>query len=376
MAFRRVASEFMGQPSVVAYPVQVSPGRTKQVVSAFANLAPDAAGHQGLGRRSLSLIDGAISWDGEDWENLGGDFRSNPATARDPKVGAPITTTDPAYRVFIRGMDNALWVKWSNGTSWFGPNRVGGDFRSELSVVSTPRGLHVLVRGSDEGPARGQLWTFYYGPSSRDIDQMDIAPLGGTFEGNPRAITDQDGHTHVFVRGLDNRLWRNWFDGRAWRGFESLGGPNFAGDPVPVLVRQASGGPTPGGLFVFVRTMDGTGLVYRRVERRDSPWSPLVAGELSRTVGSEPSGVSRGVGIIDLFVRGDSAPPPGGGFLWHTGQTLSPVAEAPFNDWEDLSFGPFPAAPCAVAAGGTIHQFVRGWDNALWHTWWDGRAWQ
>jgi hypothetical protein len=345
------------------------------VVTIFANLAP-AGTERPLGYRSLSLVDGEISWNGDDWTRLGGDFQSNPVAVRDPEVGV-VTSSGPPHRVFFRGLDNALWVVWSNGSSWFGPERIGGEFTSEISAVSTPRGIHVFVRGVDEGPARGQLWAFYYGPSLRSVATMDLAPLGGSFEGNPRAVTGVAGHTHIFVRGLDSRLWRNWFDGHTWRGFAPLGGPAFSGDPTPVVVRGASGGPTPGALFVFVRTADASRIVYCRFDEAGHlEWSPLSAGELAVHVGSEPAAVSRGVGMIDLFVRGAKAPAPGGGFLLHTGQTLSPVAEAPFNEWEDMRQGPFPSAPCAVAAGGTIHIFVRGWDNRLWHTWWDGRTWR
>lgn len=379
MGFTPVGNTFFGNLSAVHDTVQVSESRYKQVVSVFARLGPDSGGHQALGHRSLSLIDGEISWNGGDWESLGGDFRSNPVAVQ--SLGGVPSSLDPAYRVFLRGLDNRLWVKWSNGTSWFGPEPVGGEFQSEISAVDSPRGIHVFVRGLDEGPARGQLWAFFYGPSSTpDTPRMDLAQLGGSFEGNPVAISDYSrGHIHVFVRGLDNRLWRNWFDGTTWRGFSSLGGPTFAGDPVPVLVRGASGGATPGGIFVFVLTTEGTGLAYRRLNEdgtATSAWSPLNPGELARTVGSAPVGVNRAVGTIDLFTRGaGSTSSSGSGTLWHTGQTLSPVAEAPFNDWEDMRQGPFLGTPCAVAAAGSIQVFVGGLDNRLWHMWWNGRSW-
>ena len=76
-------------------------------------------------------------------------------------------------------------------------------------------------------------------------------------------------------------------------------------------------------------------------------WSPLNPGELARTRGNAPVGVNRTVGMIELFTRGvSSLYSPGSGTLWHTAQTLSPVAEAPFNDWEDMREGPFLGNPC------------------------------
>lgn len=78
MGFIRVGSAFLGNLSAVHDAVQVSESRYKQVVSVFARLGPGASGQQALGHRSLSLIDGEISWNGDDWQSLGGDFRSNP----------------------------------------------------------------------------------------------------------------------------------------------------------------------------------------------------------------------------------------------------------------------------------------------------------
>jgi hypothetical protein len=369
MGFNQVAGAFEGYPSAVSHTVRVpETGATKQVVSVFARLGPDGSGQRALGHCSFSVTGGAFTSDSGGWTNLGGDFRTDPVAAQ--QYGGAPSPGAPAHRVYLRGLDNSLWVTWSNGTSWFGPERVGGEFTSDLSVVDSPRGIHVFVRGLDQ-----QLWAFYYGATSRSIAQMDLAALGGAFDGNPQAVTGSDGRIHVFVRGLDDALWRNWSDASGWRGFASLSGvPGLSNwDPVPVLVRRESGGPTPGAIFVFAVNPSGSEVNYCRLREDDSHvWGPARPDEMGGPLGSLPVGVCHAPGVIDVFTRSPA------GSLWHSGQTLSAAAETGFPNWDelvDMGAGRFPGRPCVVAAAGTIHVFVRGADNLLWHTWWNGRSW-
>jgi len=230
---------FEGYPSAVSHTVGVSDVETREVVTVFARLGPDGAGRRGLGMRALTTTSaGAVLWYGDDWRDLGGDFLSDPV-AMQPVPRTAVTLVSPAeppYRIFLRGLDNALWVAWSDGSAWAGPSYVGGEFTSEISVVDSPRGVHVFLRGLDHA-----LWAFY-GPNDGSVTHMDVAQLGGLFDGNPKALADREGQINVFVRGSDGRFWRNWSDENGWHGFAVLGGSvndsRLVGDPAPVVVEK------------------------------------------------------------------------------------------------------------------------------------------
>jgi PQQ-like domain/Repeat of unknown function (DUF346) len=78
-----------------------------------------------------------------------------------------------------------------------------------------------------------------------------------------------------------------------------------------------------------------------------------------------PAVSSWGPGRLDLFVRG------GDNALWHSFQTPGGA----FSPWESLG-GALTSAPSAASwARGRVDVFARGADGALWHKFWDQRAW-
>ncbi|TMD86382.1 MAG: hypothetical protein E6I73_16215 [Chloroflexi bacterium] len=79
---------------------------------------------------------------------------------------------------------------------------------------------------------------------------------------------------------------------------------------------------------------------------------------------ADPAIASSASGKLDAFVRGnDNA-------LWH-----SSWDGTIWSNWESLG-GVITSAPAAVAVGtNRVDAFVRGQDNALWHRTWDGTTW-
>jgi N-acetylmuramoyl-L-alanine amidase len=114
--------------------------------------------------------------------------------------------------------------------------------------------VDVFARGTD-GAA---WWTRFAGSWS------GFAPLGGQLVDQPGVSSWAAGRLDLFARGTDNRLYHQWYNGRAWSG-----------------------------------------------------WQPAEAGILT----SAPAAVSWGFGHIDVFVRGSDDG------IWHSWAVLSVVTD-------------------------------------------------
>jgi hypothetical protein len=148
-----------------------------------------------------------------------------------------------SVHVFLRGADNALWLKYRTGSTWSDWVSLGGSLTSAPSAVSiSPNTLHVFGRGTDQA-----LWMKYWNGSQ----WSEWTSLGGSLTSGPDATSWGANRLAVFARGTDNSLmWKRW-DGATWSGWELLGGDLSADDPA-----AASWGGNR--LDVFVRWADGT----------------------------------------------------------------------------------------------------------------------
>ena len=175
--------------------------------------------------------------------------------------------------------------------------------------------------------------------------------LGGIATSGVDASSWSSTHLDVFVRGTDNGLWDDTWNGTAWNGWQPLGGA-LASDPTAV-----SWGPNR--VDVFVRGTDGQ--LWHRWEDGTTwyPWEPL-GGALT----SGPDAASWSGNRLDVFARGTD------GQLWH--KWYDGTAWRP---WEPLG-GALTSDPSAVSWGpNRIDVFARGSDGQLWHRWWDGARW-
>ena len=199
-----------------------------------------------------------------------------------------------------------------------------------------------FVRGTDNAMWRntwnGTAWSGW-------------TPLGGGLASEPGAVAWGSNRIDIFVRGTDSQLWHRWWDG-AWRGWEPLGGILTSGPDV------ASWGPNR--LDVFARGTDN-GLWHRwwdGVAWR--PWEPLGGG-----LTSDPGAVSSAANRVDVVVRGtDNA-------IWIKSWNGSPGWTA----WTNLGGVATSSPTIASCTSGHLDIFVRGTDNALWQLGFNGTSW-
>jgi Repeat of unknown function (DUF346)/Cysteine-rich secretory protein family len=192
-------------------------------------------------------------------------------------------------------------------------------------------------------------WSFTVGP-------FVIAPagwkaLGGGLIGSPGVSSWGATRADVFVRGTDNALYQNTWNGTSWSNWTALGGT--------ITAAPGAASWSTNRIDVFVRGSDD-GLYHRFFN--GTTWSAW--DSLGGTLTSGPAVASWAAGRLDVFVRGTD------NGLWHkwwTGTTWS--------GWESQG-GTLTSDPTAVSWGpNRIDVFVRGTDNGLWQKSWNGSAW-
>lgn len=170
--------------------------------------------------------------------------------------------------------------------------------------------------------------------------------LGGKLVGEPAAVAWGPGRIDAFARGLDNRLYHQFYE-NGWRGWESLGGKLGS---APAVTSWA-----PGRLDVFARGTAGE-LVHRFFENGWSAWESLSA---PGTIGSSPTATSWAPGRVDVFAASAI-----------DGRLIHRFFSARLGGWSawDSLGGRLVGAPAATAvAPDRIDVVIRGTDNALHH---------
>ena len=238
---------------------------------------------------------------------------------------------------------NELAAKFTTTTPWYS---LGGTPTSSPTSSSwgTTR-TDVFVRGANNG-----LWQNTYNGTS----WTGWASLGGALTSAPAAVSWGSNRIDTFARGTDNALWHEWYDTTGWHGWERLGGSLISGPEV------ASWGP--GRLDVFAVGTDH-GLWHKWWDGKAwSGWEPL-GGVLT----SDPATVSWGGNRLDVFARGtDNA-------LWHKWWDT-----AGWHSWERLGGYLISGPTAASCAAGHLDVFVLGGDNAAYQVGYTGSwgGWQ
>ena len=204
------------------------------------------------------------------------------------------------------------------------------------------------------------IWNLNYGGSAAELWNLLAAkfttttqwnPLGGIVTSSADSSSWGSGRIDTFVRGSDDSLFQNTWNGTKWSGWSPLGGVlssspgavSWSANRIDVFVRGSDS-------QLYHRFWDGT---------RWSSWEAL-GGILS----SGPDASSSAAGTLDVFVRGsDNA-------LWHKWWNGKQ-----WSWWENLG-GILTSDPTAVSWGSNrIDVFARGTDNGLWQKSWDGHSW-
>jgi hypothetical protein len=171
--------------------------------------------------------DGALYrkwWDGAHWgpsgtgfESLGGALWGSPVA-----VAAASNSLD----VYGCGVDGALNRRRWDGAQWRAWERLGDERVFLPAVVASQGSVHVFGVGS-AGNVLHKRWDgANWHPSATTYDN-----LGGGIWNGPSAVVD--GNTvDVFVRGTDNQIYLNTWNGSAWSGWNAHGGNALGTPPV------------------------------------------------------------------------------------------------------------------------------------------------
>jgi len=248
------------------------------------------------------------------------------------------TTGDAGLvEVFGRGIDDGLYSRTFDGTTYSGWVLVGGILRSGPGVVASPDGrLDVFVRGRDD-----QLWasTRLHGV------WQGWYPLGGIITADPDATVTADGRIVVMARGADQGLWFRELGAAGWSGWQNAAGGTPSGPTVTA---------TADGFSVYIRGLDN------QLWRRDASaqglggWTPL-----GGIITADPDANLTAAGVT-IVVRGVDHR------IW----------ELAGGAWSLVSANAVGGSPTTTdtAAGGR-QVFVNGPDRALYHNTWDGSGW-
>jgi len=238
--------------------------------------------------------------------------------------------------VIVRGGGNGLWQAPLNGNALGNWVSLGGVLTSDPGAVSWgPNRIDVFARGQDNG-----LWHIAWNGSAWSGWQ----PLGGVLTSGPEVSSWAVNRLDVFVRGLDNGLWHMSWNGSSWSGWQSLGGV-ITSDPTAV-----SWGPNR--IDIFARGQDN-GLWH--MSWNGFGWSGW--DSLGGILTSAPDASSCAPGHLDVFAIGAN----------------SSVFQLGFNGawgtWESLGGqGTSDVGSVCPQGSGVVELFVRGADNAVWHS--------
>jgi hypothetical protein len=200
-------------------------------------------------------------------------------------------------------------------------------------------GLSIVVRGTDNGiyhnRFNGSAW-------------VGFSALPGATNDSP-ALVANGAMLELVVRGTDNGIYHNRFDGTTWLGWSVVGGST---NDAPALVVNGA------NLDLVVRGTDN-GIYHNRFD--GTAWLGWTA--LPGTTSGVPALVANGANL-DLVVRGTD------NSIYH-------------NRFDGTSWGAWtvvggatPDDPALSAFGdGTLDLAVRGTDNGIYHNRFDGTTW-
>ena len=262
------------------------------------------------------------------WDSLTGFITSKPSVT---------SRWSDQIHLVGRGLDSAVWHRWSQDQHWLGWEYLGGQTHGAPAICLQEDGRldvfavnlnHHLIHKS----YLGGWWT-------------DWEDLGGFLTSDPAAVSSMSNRIDVVARGMENQLEHLWWDGDGWHGWDNLGGGLTSGPAI------ASWGADR--LDVFARGEEMH--LWHRI---------CVAGtwrrweDLGGILYGDPAAVSWGEGRLDVFYLGKDSRLR---HRWWDG-----------SDWseeEDLG-GPICSGAGASSWGrGRLDCFVQSHDSSIWHKW-------
>ncbi|HXM55753.1 MAG TPA: hypothetical protein VOB72_10220 [Candidatus Dormibacteraeota bacterium] len=256
-------------------------------------------------------------------------------------------TAWPATNAGFGANHFAVQPLWSNASASCPTEDLGGGTNGGASIASWDAASHrdAFVRGFDNA-----LWWNRWNGSG----WSGWSSLGGRITSDPAAVSWAVNRTDVFAIGGDGAMWHNAWTGSGWSGWSSLGG-GFLLNKVAASSWQVN------GLDVAAVGLDHAMWHIRWNGSSWSPWQSLGGGFTSG-----PSAVSwrDGTDRVDIFARGQD-----GAFwqdAWVSGSWTGWLARG----------GGFHSGPALTStAPGRLQVYGVGLDGALWHETWNGSSW-
>ncbi len=290
------------------------------LVSALAGTTTAAAANP-------SSVLAAPGWSG--WTEVpgGGSTFDSPAT---------VQYKNKLY-VFVRGTDDKIYRNRYGGGTWSGWTEVPGDGRDVVSPVGHDlQEQAVRVRAGHQ--RRRSTATDTTAPPGRAGQRSRVVARRSRHPG----ATAYKNKLYVFVRGTDDKIYRNRYNG-TWSGWAEVPGDG---------VTQSAPGATAykSKLYLFVRGTDNA--IYRN--RYDgTSWSGWTEVSGGGSTESAP-GATAYKDKLYLFVRGTD----GKIYRNRYAGTWSGWAEVPGD-------GLTPSAPAATTYKGKLYVFVRATNDAI-----------
>jgi alpha-galactosidase len=174
--------------------------------------------------------------------------------------------------------------------------------------------------------------------------------LGRRILGQPAAYGSANGRIDVFVRGIDDAVWRRSYVNGRWNAWSSLGG-TVSDAPTVAFT-------SPTDLTVVARGTDG--LIRSRTA--NGRWTSIGAPD-NRPVLGRPSAAADDSGTVHVTVRSRTDE------VWTRTRT-----GATWSAWTSLG-GTVSGSPTLLATSGRVYLFVQAADNLLWQRNYVDGAW-
>ncbi|MEM2507235.1 MAG: C1 family peptidase [Nitrososphaeria archaeon] len=242
----------------------------------------------------------------------------------------------------VRGTDNKIywrrhlttwenWIKIPTGSTSEGP-----------AAVACGGKLHMVVKGFNP---ENSLWYGYVDLSTNSFSGWVRVP--GLTPSKPALAVDpiDCDKLYLVVRGMDNSIWLNIYDGNKWVGWEKLPGSTPDSPAVAIL---------NGNLHIIVRGYNPSNSIYHGIYNVDTK----VFSGWQRIPGSTPSAPALAAktdkDVLYLAVRGmDNRIYIA---TW-SGRTLS---GGRLSAWERVPTGTTSDGPTITIVGNVLHVIVRG----------------
>ena len=202
------------------------------------------------------------------WVHLGGVTLSKPAITIDKSLGY--------MWIVVRGMDNGIYIKkriLSTGiwTNWI---KLPGATSEAPATAALNGKLFIAVKGASDN----SIW---FGVYFEEVDNFGgWVKVSGATPSAPDLAIDHSGYVYLAVRGMDNKIYYNQFNGVNWLGWKRI--PTGSTIQGPAILFDDEN-----NFHIMVISSSGDGSIYHCYKDvATGTWTPW--SKLSGKTPSEP----------------------------------------------------------------------------------------